>query len=83
MTSFGFIFAQIFTIIGLGKHAGVNDEFVAIHLVYALIEIAVEQNDTDPCLPTKIMSDFELAIINACKQVFPYVPASGWFFYLG
>jgi len=31
------IFAQIFTIIGLRKRAGMHDEFVAIPLVYALL----------------------------------------------
>ncbi len=35
------------------------------------------------CAPTKIMSDFELAIINACTEVFPGVPLSDCYFHLG
>ncbi len=34
-------------------------------------------------MPTKIMNDFELAIINACTGLFPGVPLSGYYFHLG
>jgi len=91
------IFAQIFTIIGLRKRAGMHDEFVAIPLVYALlsgkktrayaqvlkaVKTAVQQYNSDSCAPTKILSDFGLAIINACKEVFPDLLVSGCFFHL-
>lgn len=91
------IFTQIFTVMGLRTRAGGSGEAVAIPLVYALlsskkksiyiealevISNAVNQYRIDPCIPSKIMADFEVGIINACKTVFPAVPVSGCFFHL-
>jgi len=91
------IFAQIFTVMGLRRRVG-SEEAVAIPLVYCLlsgkqkalyiealeaVDRAVQQYRIDPCTPTKIMSDFEIAITNACKRVFPGTAVSGCFFHLG
>lgn len=92
------IFVQVLTIIGLRSRAGHPEEVVAMPLVYAFLsgkkmelykEVLEVVRDTvnrfniNPCVPTKIMSDFELAIINACKEVFPNIPVSGCYFHLG
>jgi hypothetical protein len=92
------IFAQIFTIIGLRTRTGKPEEQVAVPLVYALlsgktqamytevlevVRDAVAKFRVAPCTPTKIMSDFEVAIINACRDVFPQVPVSACYFHLG
>lgn len=92
------IFAQVFTIIGLRRRNIDDGEGVPIPLVYALlsgkstdmyaevlrvVRNAVEDFRIDPCVPLKIMSDFELGIINACAEVFPGVPVSCCFFHLG
>ena len=92
------IFTQIFTIIGLRGRTGHPDEVVAVPLVYALltgktqaaykevlevVRDAVARFNVTRCTPTKIMSDFEIAIINACREVFPAVPISGCYFHLG
>jgi len=82
----------------LRKRAGPYDEWVALPLVYALlsgkktelyrevlqvVKDAVDRFRVDACTPVKIMTDFELAIINACKEVFPAVPVSACYFHLG
>jgi hypothetical protein len=92
------IFAQLFTIIGLRQRAGHPEETVAVPLVYAfltgkkteqyeevlrVVRDAVNRFNINACVPTKLMTDFELAIINASKAVFPHVPISCCFFHLG
>lgn len=92
------IFAQIFTILGLRARTGKPDEQVAVPLVYALlsgksedlyaevmevVRDAVLRFRVHPCTPTKIMTDFETAIINACRNVFPLIPVSCCYFHLG
>lgn len=44
---------------------------------------AVNQYLIRPQLSTKIMSDLEREIIDACKTMFPRTPALSSFFYLG
>jgi len=44
---------------------------------------AVEEYRIDECTPQRIMTDFELAIINSVKAVFPGVPISCCYFHLG
>ncbi len=51
--------------------------------VLEVVKDAVEGFHVAPCALTKIMSDFELVIINACTEVFPGVPLSGCYFHLG
>lgn len=74
-----------------------NEDNLALSLVYALllskesvqyatvlravIEKADEYGIVD-CRPVRFMSDFELAITNACEEVFPTVPVSCCFFHL-
>lgn len=92
------IFAQLFTIMGLRARAGHPEDIVAVPLVYAFlsgkttelyrevleaVKAAVDRFNITPCVPTKIMCDFELAILNACEMVFPGVPRSGCYFHLG
>ena len=48
----------------------------------AIVE-AAEGYDIENCQPEIIMSDFELGIINACQEVFPYVTIATCFFHLG
>ena len=86
------IFAQIFTIIGLWEHTG---QVVAVPLVYVflsgkkpelykeVLEVIKDAFQRAPCAPTRRMSDFELAIMNACTEVFPGVPLSGCYLQLG
>lgn len=91
------IFAQVFTIMGSRKRAG-HEEEVAVPLVYALltgkktelykevlevVKDAVARFNVPRCNPMKVMTDFELAIINAVSEVFPNVPVSGCYFHLG
>ncbi len=83
---------------GLRELTGHSEEVVAAPLVHTflsgkktelykeLLEVvkdAVERFHIAPCAPTKIMSDFELEIINACAEIFPGVPSSGCYFHLG
>lgn len=92
------IFCQIFTILGLRKRNVEEGEGVPLPYVYALlthktqaqyrvvletVKTAVENYRVQQCVPTKIMCDFELAILNACAEVYPNVPTSGCFFHLG
>ncbi len=51
--------------------------------VLEVVKDAVERFHTAPCAPTKIMSDFELAIINACTEVFLGVPLLGCYLDVG
>ncbi len=51
--------------------------------VLEVVKDAVEIFNIAPCAPSKIMSDFELAILNACREVFTGVPLSGYYFHLG
>jgi len=92
------IFAQIFTILGIRKRNIDQGEGVPLPLVYALlsrktteqyeivlsaVKNAVRDFNVQACVPTKLMCDFELAIINACKKVYSGVPPSACFFHLG
>ena len=91
------IFAQIVTVIGLLRRAGSTEYTVVVPLVYALlsgknkslytevlevVRNAVRQYRINVCVPTKIMTEFELEITNAAKTVFPGAPVSGCFFHL-
>ena len=92
------IFCQIFTILGLRKRNIEQGEGVPVPYVYALlshktqaqyrvvlevVKAAVEDFRVQQCVPTKIMSDFELGILNACAEVYPNVPTAACFFHLG
>lgn len=81
----------------IGTRAGA-EENVAIPLVYCLlsgkdqslyeealqaVHRAVHQFRVAPCAPIKIMTDFELAIIQATKKIFPATSVSACFFHLG
>ncbi len=50
--------------------------------VLEVVKDAVERFYIAPRVPTKIMKDFELEIINACPEVFPGVPSSACYFHL-
>jgi len=45
--------------------------------VLEVVKDAVQLFHTAPCAPIKIISDFELAILNGCTEVFSGVPLSG------
>jgi hypothetical protein len=93
------IFAQVFTISGLRKRTSnrATEEVVALPLVYALLSGKEQERYEEvleavldaingyglQCAPTRIMSDFELGIIRACRKVFPDVRLSCCFFHLG
>ena len=93
------LFVQIFTIMGLRQRNVTDGESVAVPLVYALLsrktevqytqvlqavkDIVLEYNVPGPCLPDRIMSDFELGIMNAANTVFPNAVVSCCFFHLG
>ncbi len=79
-------------ITGLQEHTGHSAEVVVVSLMCAylsgkktelykevleVVKDVVERLHIATCAPTKIMSDFELVIINTCKEVFPGVPLSG------
>ena len=51
--------------------------------VLEVVKDAVEQYWIQPCAPVNIMTDLELAIINAATAVFPTIPMSCCYFYLG
>ena len=92
------IFAQIFTTLGIRKRNTEKEEGVPLPLVYAslsrktteqdedvlnAVENAVRDFNVQACVQTKLMGDFELAIINARAKVYPGVPLSCCFFRLG
>ena len=92
------IFTQLFTIMGVRQRNTFNGEEVPLPFVYALlsgktedeytavlraVRDAVQQYRIRQCTPETIMSDFELAIINSCKAVFPDAPLRCCFFHLG
>lgn len=77
---------------------GGEDETVALPFVFALlsskkqeeyasvlkaVKSAVETNRIGVCEPEKIMSDFELSIINACTEEFPNASVTCCFFHMG
>jgi len=85
------IFVQLFTILELRHRAGRPNEEVALPLVYALLSSraqalygevlqavrdAVTQFNIADCVPSRIITDFELGIINPCEGVYPSVPIS-------
>ena len=90
------LFVQIFTIMGLRRRN--DGEPVALPFVYAYLtrkteaqytevlqavrDIVVEYNIGGPCLPVRIMSDFEKGILNAAETVFPQANISCCFFHL-
>jgi len=88
------IFTQVFTILGTCKQHDVHDA-VAVPFVYALLSSketvqytavlrAVQSSFNElriVCEPSKIMTDFEKAIINACEEVYPNSPLSCCFFH--
>ena len=51
--------------------------------VLQFVKDAVGRYRIAPCAPQKIMTDFELGIINACTKIFPTVPVSCCYFHLG
>lgn len=61
----------------------VDGTFKTLPSIFAqiLIANAVNQYCINPCIPTKIKSDFKLGIIHACRTVFPNIPVSGCFFH--
>lgn len=93
------LFLQVFTIMGLRQRNVVDGESVALPFVYALLsrkteaqytqvlqtvkDIVLQYNVPGPCLPARIMSDFEKAIMNACNSVFPESQMTCCFFHLG
>jgi hypothetical protein len=92
------IFVQIFTILGLRSRAGRPDETTAFPFVYAFLPSktsdaykavlasvcdAVAQYNVRQCNPQRIITDFELSIINACREIYPQVPVSCCFFHMG
>lgn len=92
------IFTQVFTVMGLCQRSASNEN-VALPLLYAFLSRKTEEQYTTvlralrnavtkyrvqgPCLPDRIMSDFEKGLINACNNVFPEAQVSGCFFHLG
>ena len=92
------VFMQVFTVLGLVQRNRPSSEPCALPLVYALlpgkttemytevlraVRRAVERYRINACVPLKIISDFELAIMRACRDVYPGVPVTGCFFHLG
>jgi len=92
------IFTQIFTILSLRQRAGRPDEMTSFPFIYTLltskkkeeyVEVlravrdATAQFNITHCNPDRIMSDFELSIIQACPVVYPQVPIAACFFHLG
>ncbi|KAJ8686222.1 hypothetical protein QAD02_022016 [Eretmocerus hayati] len=45
--------------------------------------LAADQHNIQNCAPTRILSDFEMAIINASKSMLPGVPNKCCFFHFG
>jgi len=92
------IFTQLFTVIGLRQRNHPEGEDTLLPFVYALLEgnhekeyvrvlepvkDAVARYHVNACVPLKIMSDFELAIMNTFEKVYPGVEITGCFFHLG
>ena len=92
------IFTQLFTVIGLRRRNHAEGEDTPLPYVYAFLEgkteaeyaevlravkDAVARYRVHQCVPLKIMSDFEKAIINACQKVFPGIPVACCYFHLG
>lgn len=91
------IFTQLFTIIGIRQRNHTHGEDTPLPFVYAFLEgkqenqyaavlravrQAVARYRVNACTPLKIMSDFELGILNACRDVFPGIPVTCCFFHL-
>lgn len=91
------IFTQIFTIQGLRRRAGKPDEESSLPFIYALLTSKKKEDYAEVlravrdatahfnvahCNPQRIMSDFELSIIQACREVYPQVPIATCFFHL-
>lgn len=92
------IFTQVFTILGVRKRSATNGEEVPLPFVYAFltgkttdqyaavlraVRDAVEEFRINECTPERIMTDFELGIINACRDIFPDAPVNCCMFHLG
>lgn len=92
------LFTQVFTVLGLRRRNVVAGEGVPLPFAYALlsskrtnqytaalraVKNAVDAYRINECNPTRIISDFELAIINAAQAVFPDVPVQCCLFHLG
>ncbi|XP_051171104.1 uncharacterized protein LOC127287979 [Leptopilina boulardi] len=87
----------ILGVIEKNRLPGEEPHVIPISFVYALLSskstneyelvlravLSAYQRYSIPCMPHKIMMDFEKAIINACENVFPGVPMSLCFFHLG
>ena len=90
-------FTQVFTILGTVTRVNEKaNEEVALPFVYALlsskqgaqystvlqaISRKSEEYGIENCAPDLFMSDFELAILNACREVFPLKAISACFFH--
>lgn len=59
-----------------------SKETTQYEIVLKAIQDAAKEFRIRNCIPSKIISDFEKAIINACDHVFPDVPLVGCFFHL-
>lgn len=92
------LFAQLFAILGVRRRNAVDGEDVPVPLVYAFlsgksqvqyeavlraVRDAVEAYRINDCVPQAILMDFETAIINATKEVFPQASIRCCFFHLG
>ena len=51
--------------------------------VMRAVQSAARNYGIQHCVPTRILSDFETAIITACHNIFPECPVAGCFFHLG
>ena len=92
------IFTQVFTVLRtVDRTSDKGDrEVVALPFVYELLSskeahqyasvlqaiVSAATYGIRNCQPEMIMSNFELAIITACKEVFPHVAISACFFHL-
>lgn len=89
------MFTQLFTVLGLVRR---HQNVVALPFVYALLTSksklqyvtvlrAIASVDEDfriiDCMPRRIMTDFEQAIINAATEIFENCELSCCFFHLG
>ena len=78
------IFTQVFTVLGVWKRNAVNDENVTRFLEWQHDATVCRGPTSSPkCTPANIMSDFELDIINARRDIFPNAPVKSCVFHVG